>query len=98
MSATKIEQIDEPKHRRYLKNVQPARYLTAKQASDYTGIGLSTLSIYRTRGEGPAYVQWGANVRYDIAVLDAWMASNQVIPEPKPATQKRHGRPKKAAR
>jgi hypothetical protein len=73
----------------------PKRYLDAHAASEYLGIGHSTLSIHRMRGTGPAFIKWGMNVRYDILELDRWMAERVVTPAA-PVTEKRRvGRPRK---
>jgi hypothetical protein len=69
------------------------RYLTSKRAATYLGIGYSTLTIHRMRGDGPAFIKWGTNIRYDIGALDRWMQEHSVTPVPKPAAKR--GRPPK---
>ncbi|MGB6944374.1 MAG: hypothetical protein WBE37_18375 [Bryobacteraceae bacterium] len=73
----------------------PKRYLDPREASDYTGIGLSTLSIHRMKGTGPKYIKWGMNIRYDIFSLDAFMAEREVTPAAPVTAKRRVGRPRR---
>jgi predicted DNA-binding transcriptional regulator AlpA len=71
------------------------RFLNAHEASEYLGVGHSTLSIHRMKGTGPAYIKWGGNVRYDICELDRFMAEQTVNALPAQAEKRRVGRPRK---
>lgn len=58
-------------------------YLTAKQASIYTGVSVSLLSKLRQRGTGCAYIRIGdsknkAVIRYKKSDLDDWMRNNKI--------------------
>lgn len=55
--------------------MHPARYLRTKEASSYTGIAVPTLEKMRLTGNGPPFIKAGRLVTYDIADLDAWLAS-----------------------
>lgn len=46
-------------------------------AADLTGLSVSTLNKMRLTGDGPAYLKLGRRVAYDVADLDAWMASKR---------------------
>lgn len=52
-------------------------YATEDEAARYTRRSPRTLERYRQTGQGPAYMQLGADgvVTYAYADLDAWMAS-----------------------
>lgn len=49
--------------------------LHRKQAAGYIGVSLSWLDKSRLRGDGPAFLQIGGRVVYDVADLDAYLAS-----------------------
>jgi hypothetical protein len=49
--------------------------MTERQASDYLSINIRTLQNWRLRGSGPAFLKLGRSVRYDRAILDAWMVA-----------------------
>lgn len=52
-----------------------SRMLTPEEAGTVLGIAPQTLAHWRARGSGPAYVLLSARcVRYDEAVLRAWLA------------------------
>jgi hypothetical protein len=71
------------------------RYMTPKECADYRSMGYSSLNIERMKGEGPPFIKWGPNVRYDREVVDRWMAEHTVTPAPKVAAARRVGRPRK---
>lgn|SRR5690348_9856331 len=72
------------------------RYLSPREASEYLGVGYSTLSIARMKGTGPKHIRWGNNIRYDINDLEEFMTERRVTPQPRPASAKRSvGRPRK---
>jgi hypothetical protein len=73
------------------------RYLTPKEAADYRGIGYSTQTIERMNGEGPAFIRWGSNVRYDVLEIDRWMAEKTVTPA-RVTTKRPVGRPRKGVK
>lgn len=51
-----------------------SRRLRTPEASDYTGLSVSTLTKYRVHGGGPKYYKIGRAVIYDTADLDTWLA------------------------
>ena len=54
--------------------------LTTAEASVYLGVSAHTLSQWRGYGRGPAYVKYGNKVWYLLADLEAWVASQRVVP------------------
>jgi len=52
-----------------------SRRLHRKQAAGYIGVSISWLDKPRLRGDGPAFLQIGGRVVYDLADLDAYLAS-----------------------
>lgn len=60
---------------------QAKGYLTAAEASEYTGISTAQLSKLRQQGRGCPYSRIGdsrtkALIRYKLSDLDAWMELN----------------------
>ena len=58
-------------------------YLSAAEASEYTGISKAQLSKLRQQGRGCPYSRIGdsptkALIRYKVADLDAWMESHSI--------------------
>jgi predicted DNA-binding transcriptional regulator AlpA len=53
--------------------------LSTEAAASYTGLSASTLSKLRVFGGGPRYLKLGRRVAYDVADLDAWLASKRRI-------------------
>lgn len=58
-------------------------YLTAKEASEYTGISVPKLARLRLEGRGCKYIRIGdsrtkAIVRYRRLDLDEWLARNMI--------------------
>lgn len=52
--------------------------MTTKQVSEYLGIGVSTLLLYRAMGTGPRYIKILKRlVRYEKADVDAWLAEQK---------------------
>lgn len=51
--------------------------LITKDAAAYIGKSASWLNQSRCRGDGPPYYKLGANVLYETADLDAWIASKK---------------------
>ncbi len=56
----------------------PRRYLTVVEAASHLGVSKSWLDKSRLRGDGPAFIRIGANVRYAVEDLDAFAASRRV--------------------
>lgn len=52
-----------------------SRRMHRKQAAGYIGTSLSWLDKSRLRGDGPAFLQVGGRVIYDIQDLDAFLVS-----------------------
>lgn len=51
--------------------------LSTEQAAARCGLSPRTLEKVRITGGGPRFVKLGRSVRYDVADLDAWIASNR---------------------
>jgi predicted DNA-binding transcriptional regulator AlpA len=45
-------------------------------ASQYVGLGRSSMKKNRVHGTGPLYIKLGRSVRYRIEDLDAWIEKN----------------------
>lgn len=58
-----------------------------RQVAAILAVSTRTLQAWRLRGEGPPFVRLKSAVRYDLAVLDAWIESNtrQSTSDPGPA-------------
>jgi hypothetical protein len=50
-------------------------FVDAKGAAKILNISASFLNKARMTGDGPPYVKFGFHVRYNVAVLLAWVAS-----------------------
>jgi predicted site-specific integrase-resolvase len=50
------------------------RLVTPDEFADELGIPVKTLSEWRSRGIGPAYVKVGRHVRYRRGAIDKWEA------------------------
>ena len=57
--------------------VEYRKKLPTPHAAEYLGLGKSTLDKLRITGGGPAYFKVGARIVYDVADLDAWLASHK---------------------
>lgn len=58
------------------------RRLSENEAATYLGpVCVRTLQSWRLQGIGPAYSKLGKRVAYDIADLDAYVASGRVEPK-----------------
>lgn len=55
----------------------PASLLSTAQAAARCGLSPRTLEKLRITGGGPPYAKLSRSVRYDLADLDAWIASNR---------------------
>lgn len=51
--------------------------MTTKSAAAHLGKSASWLNQSRSRGDGPPYYKIGANVFYESADLDAWVAATK---------------------
>ena len=58
----------------------PPELLTAAQAAKYLGVKVGTMSVWRYRKGGPAFVKIGGAVRYRPEDLDAYIESRVVRP------------------
>jgi predicted DNA-binding transcriptional regulator AlpA len=54
------------------------RLLKSKELAELLGFQESTLRQWRTEGIGPPYLRLGHRVRYEFAVVTAWLAAHQV--------------------
>jgi predicted DNA-binding transcriptional regulator AlpA len=48
-------------------------WLTPPQVAERTGFSVSTLANWRSLSTGPAFIKVGTRIRYDEAVVSAWM-------------------------
>lgn len=46
-------------------------------AAEHIGLSVSTLNKLRVFGGGPVFLKLGRRVKYDVADLDAWLASRR---------------------
>jgi predicted DNA-binding transcriptional regulator AlpA len=53
------------------------RLLRTAAAAVYCGSSASSFTKYRIWGTGPTFIKVGGNVVYDVADLDAWLASRR---------------------
>ncbi|MDV7143420.1 helix-turn-helix domain-containing protein [Tropicimonas sp. TH_r6] len=60
-----------------IKSEKPAEYLTTRQVAKMTGFSQATLEAFRSKRQGPAYYKQGANVRYRLEDIRAWMESER---------------------
>ena len=51
--------------------------LTVSEASRHVGLSVSTLNKLRVLGGGPIFLKLGRRVAYDVADLNAWLASKR---------------------
>jgi hypothetical protein len=61
-----------------------------KQAARLLGISTSALNSWRRFGRGPDFIKFGVLVRYSLADIERWLASNRVVRvEPRPRPRKK---------
>ncbi len=53
------------------------RRLTVGAAASHIGLSVSTLNKLRVFGGGPVFLKLGRRVAYDMADLDAWLATKR---------------------
>lgn len=51
-----------------------------KQAAKYLGMSVKWMQQARCYGRGPKYIKIGRSVRYNVADLDAYVASRTINP------------------
>lgn len=56
-------------------------WLTIAELADYVGVSRATVYDWRYHGTGPASVKRGNTVRYDLDVVDAWLAAGSDQPQ-----------------
>ncbi len=54
------------------------QWLSSREASNYSGMGFSTLAKFRLKGGGPAYSKIGNKVVYSVQDIDDWFKSRRV--------------------
>lgn len=54
--------------------------LDQHEVSEILRIPVGTLAQWRSRKKGPPWAKLGGRVRYDAALLDAWIAENTTFP------------------
>jgi hypothetical protein len=59
-------------------NGKASRWLSAREASKYSGLGFSTLAKLRLLRTGPVYTKVGAKILYNTVDIDAWLESKRV--------------------
>jgi Helix-turn-helix domain len=47
--------------------------LNSRQAAEYLSVTTESLCRWRMSGRGPKFAREGSAIRYDVAVLDAWL-------------------------
>lgn len=52
--------------------------LTPKQAAERLGVSHITLARWRVQGRGLPFIRLGGRIRYSIADIEAWIASQRV--------------------
>lgn len=52
---------------------------TPQQISTYLGVPVATLTAWRYRGTGPAYVKVGRHVRYDWRDIECWQVEQTQV-------------------
>ncbi|MDG3009359.1 hypothetical protein G4X40_04265 [Rhodococcus sp. D2-41] len=52
----------------------------AKYLQECYGIPVQTWAVWRTKQIGPPWVKLNRLVRYDLALVDSWIAANTVTP------------------
>jgi hypothetical protein len=50
------------------------RYLSPKQASQYLGVSIDALQLWRGQEQGPTYIRMNRSIRYKAEHLDSWMS------------------------
>ena len=50
------------------------RYVSERQLSEYSGIGVRTLQGWRMRNQGPPWRKLCGAVRYDLVAFESWVA------------------------
>lgn len=64
----------------------PKEWLSAREASEYTGLGFSTMAKLRLQGGSAPFSKIGEKVLYNRADLDAWIMSKRVANTSQSAT------------
>jgi hypothetical protein len=49
------------------------RYVSERQLSEYSGIGVRTLQGWRMRNQGPPWRKLCGAVRYDLVAFESWV-------------------------
>lgn len=62
----------------------PADRLNTVQAAEFLGLSPNTLTCWRSRKQGPAYIRPGKVVLYELQDLIAWLAERRVTHEQVP--------------
>jgi predicted DNA-binding transcriptional regulator AlpA len=52
-----------------------SRYVTEKKLAEWLDLAVPTIQRFRYENRGPRYVKFGSSVRYAIADVEAWIAS-----------------------
>ncbi|MBR7618122.1 DNA-binding protein [Phenylobacterium sp. 20VBR1] len=55
----------------------PSNLVPVGAASQHVGLSVSTLNKLRVFGGGPVFLKLGRRVVYDLADLDAWLATKR---------------------
>jgi predicted DNA-binding transcriptional regulator AlpA len=74
--------------------------LPVPDAARFVGLSKSTLDKLRVSGGGPTYLQLGRRILYDLADLEAWLASKRCSSTSDKAAHRRstHGSSKRRRR
>ena len=58
------------------------KVMNTKEVSEYIGVAVSTLAMYRALGTGPQYMKIRSRlVRYRKAAVDEWLDAQKQLPE-----------------
>lgn len=52
--------------------------LTTDETSELYGIPVSTLTTWRSRGQGPNYTKLEGSIYYTVSQIEKWIAANEV--------------------
>ncbi len=61
------------------------RFISIQEAADYTGLSVQTLYKMVSQRRIP-FVKMGRLTKFDVALLDAWIKQNTVMPMPPKGT------------
>ena len=57
--------------------------MSGAELASYLGLKETTLSVWRTRGEGPDFIKVGAKVMYRLSAVEEWLLTRTKNPREK---------------